>query len=226
MKRTACLCLVLALALAGCSSSGDGIPVDLDLLALAQCTGLTLSDANVIVLGILDLLGSIPGPPLPPGTTYDAGTGDYSVDLDFDDDGTPDATVSGVISSPDDISDGIDPGEKANSTWNLTSGPVMGGGVFDFDRLSATALQMTGNGSFSAQQSCDFDMPSADITFPLNDPTGMGPTGSLSYTVTAPAGSISGAISFDGSSVATVNATYAGGSVTFRIDLDTFLPIF
>lgn len=207
MKRTV---LLLALGLAACG--GDGSSVDPNLLAAAQCTSLGLEDLDLIFSEVTGLLASIGGT-LPPNVTYTAP--DYTITMSL-------GTVAGSVTSTDNISDGIDAGEAASASWNLTplaGAGVAGNGTFNLSRLTDVAFTITGDGSV-VDGACVFNATNLDLDLDLS--SGLGPVGSFDFNGVTPTGPILGTMTFDGSSTAVVEAIFLGVSATFTINLDTF----
>jgi hypothetical protein len=219
MKRLAVLLiLILPLPMLGCGGSGGFDPTP-EQLAAALCASGSLGTLSSVFLDVFEFLGSIGNGPLPAGATYDDVTGAYSL-------ATALGTITGTLTSPDDISDGIDPFESASATWDLNGGvtagsTILGSGVFDVTRASATLFEITGGGAID-DPGCSFDGSSLDLTLDLN--SSLGPQGTLGFTLTTAAGTYVGTMRFDGSSTARVTGTFNGESFAFRIDLDTFTP--
>ncbi len=212
MKRTL---LLLALLLAACSG-GDGSGPGAELLAAAQCTGIGLGNLDEIFAEVTGLLAAI-GDTLPPNVTYTPP--DYSITTTL-------GTIAGSVTSTDDISDGIDPGEAASASWNLSplaGAPVIGNGTFTLDRATADLFQVTGDGSV-VDGTCAFNATNVDLDIDLA--SSLGPVGSFDFSGVTPNGPILGTMTFDGSAVAVVDALFLGVSTTFAIDLTTFLPEF
>jgi hypothetical protein len=211
MKRTL---LLLALVLAACG--GDGSSVDPNLFAAAQCTALGLEDLDAIFSEVTDLLASIGGT-LPPNVTYTPP--DYTLTMSL-------GTVAGSVTSTDDISDGIDPGEAAIASWNLTplaGAGVAGNGTFNLSRITDVTFTIGGDGSI-VDGACVFNATNVDLDLDLS--SSLGPVGSFDFNGVTPSGPILGTMTFDGSSTAVVEALFLGVTTTFTIDLDTFVPHF
>ncbi len=201
--------LLLALLLAAC---GGGSGPSAELLAAAQCTGLGLEDLREVFEEVTGFLASIGGT-LPPNVTYTAP--DYSITMSF-------GTIAGSVTSPDDISDGIDAGEAATASWNL-AGTVAGNGTFTLDRIAAQQFAVSGDGSV-VDGACVFNATNVDLDIDLA--SSLGPVGSFDFNGVTPTGPILGTMTFDGSDTAVVDAIYLGIDVTFTIDLNTFAPGF
>lgn len=211
MKRTA---LLIALLLAACG--GDGSGVDSNLLAAAQCTALGLEDLDLIFSEVTDLLASIGGT-LPPNVTYTPP--DYTLTMSL-------GTVAGSVTSTDNIADGIDAGESASASWNLTplaGVTVTGNGTFNLARVTDVVFAITGDGSV-VDGTCVFNATNVDLDLDLS--SGLGPVGSFDFNGVTPSGPILGTMTFDGSSTAAVEALFLGVTTTFTIDLDTFVVSF
>lgn len=203
------------LLLAACGGGGGSGP-SAELLAAAQCTGLSLGNLDEIFAEVTGLLAAI-GDTLPPNVTYTPP--DYAITMSL-------GAIAGSVTSTDDISDGIDPGEAASASWNLSplaGGVVTGNGTFTLDRIATDFFQVTGDGSV-VDGLCVFNATNVDLDIDLA--SSLGPVGSFHFSGVTPNGPILGTMTFDGSSVALVEATFRGVSTTFTIDLDTFLPEF
>ncbi|MHC4162961.1 MAG: hypothetical protein ACYTDU_12115 [Planctomycetota bacterium] len=215
MKRTFLLPLLLSVALSACSSD-DIAALDPDLLQIAQCTGLSLEELNTVFEEVLGFVGNIGGT-LPGNVTYDEMTGDYTIDSIA-------GPITGVVSSADDISDGLDENEAA-ATWDLNGGlasvGVTGTGAFDMSRPGPDLIQVTGSGSL-VDQDCMFNLTSFNVSLDLSSEGG--PIGDLVFDAMITDGVLNGVMDFDGSDIAGVNGDFNGASVSFRIDLNTFLP--
>ena len=210
--------LILPLALGACSSDDVINALSPDLLQVAQCTGSSLEELDVIFSEVIGLLGAIGGT-LPGNVTYDDMTGDYTIDSSL-------GPITGVVSSTFDISDGVDPGESATATWDLNgglaqTGGVVGTGTFTVTRPDADTIQVTGGGGLDSG-ACDFTINSFNLTIDLAAEGG--PTGTLGFDATVNGETLDGTMSFDGSDIADVLGTFKGATVNFNIDLNNFLP--
>jgi hypothetical protein len=206
--------LLLALLLAACGGGGSGPGAE--LLAAAQCSGLGLENLRDVLDEVTGFLASI-GDTLPSNVTYTPP--DYSITASF-------GTLAGSVTSTDNIADGIDPGEAASASWNLSplaGGTVTGNGTFNLARILTDSFQVTGNGSV-VDGTCVFNATNVDLDLDLG--SSLGPVGSFDFNGVTPNGPILGTMTFDGSDIALVEALFLGVSTTFRIDLDTFLPVF
>lgn len=218
MKRVFLLpLLILPLALGACSSDDVINALSPDLLQVAQCTGTSLEELDVIFSGVVGLLGAIGGT-LPGNVTYDDMTGDYTID-------SVSGPITGVVSSTFDISDGVDPGESASATWDLNGGlaqtGVLGSGTFTVSRPDANTIQVTGSGGLDSG-ACAFTVNSFNLT--INLAAEGGPTGTLAFDATADGETLDGTMTFDGSDIARVLGTFQGATASFSIDLNNFLP--
>jgi len=217
MKRAILLPLLLSLALGACSSD-EIAALSPDLLQIAQCTGTSLEELDNIFSEVVGLLGAIGGT-LPANVTYDDVTGVYTINSIA-------GPITGVVSSVDDISDGVDENESATATWDLNgglagSGGVIGTGSFTVNRPDANTVAVTGSGGL-ANGDCTFDITSFSLSIDL-DAEG-GPAGTLDFDATADGETLDGTMSFDGSDIANVTGNFNGGLVGFLIDLNSFLP--
>ncbi len=204
--------VLLALLLAACGGGGSGASAE--LRAAALCTGLGLEDLDLLFAEVTGFLASI-GDTLPPNVTYTVP--DYAITASF-------GTIAGSVTSTDDISDGIDAGEAATATWNLTplaGGSVTGDGTFTLDRVTIDFFQVSGNGSV-VDGACVFNATNVDLDIDLAST--LGPVGSFDFSAVTPSGPIVGTMTFDGSNLAQVEAIFLGVTTTFTIDLDDFLP--
>jgi hypothetical protein len=214
MKRI--LPLLLSTVLLVSCGSGDSFTPTPELQALADCTGLSLEELGEIYGEVLDLLDSIGGV-IPPNATYDIADGDYTITLSI-------GTIAGVISSPDSLVDGLGVGESATATWALNGGlagapAVTGEGSFTVARPNADVFNVSGNGA-TTDGTCDFDFPTLNLSTDID--SGLGPVGTITFTVTAPEGTLDGTMTFNGSTQARVVADFDGSTYTFFIDLVTF----
>jgi hypothetical protein len=220
MKRTLLLpaLLLASLLLPACGGGGGGKSTDPNLVAAAQCVSDGLANLDEIFASVSEFLASIGGS-LPGGVTYDAGTGDFSITMSL-------GTIDGNVSSMDDISDGIDPGEAASAVWSLNPAvgmTVTGSGVFDLSRTTTTVFSVTGQGS-AVDGTCALNATNVDLTLDLA--SSLGPVGSFDFDAATTTGAVAGTMSFDGSDTADVTATFGGIQVSFSIDLNTFVPVF
>jgi hypothetical protein len=218
MKRVFLIPLMLTLALSACSSDDVIAALSPDLLQVAQCTGTSLEELDNLFSEVVGFLGAIGGT-LPGNVTYDDVSGDYTID-------SVAGPIAGIVSSTDDISDGVDPGESATATWDRNGGPAgvggaIGTGTFNVSRPDADTIVVTGSGSLE-NGDCTFDVNSFNITVDLNAEGG--PTGSIAFDATVNGETLDGTMSFDGSDIANVLGTFKGASASFRIDLNDFLP--
>jgi len=213
MKRILPL-LLSALVLVSCGGSGSTFTPTPELQALADCTGLSLEELGEIYGEVLDLLDSIGGI-IPPNATYNIANGDYTITLTF-------GTIAGVVSSPNNLIDGLGVGETATATWDLNGGlagaaAVTGEGSFTVARPTATTFNVSGNGH-TIDGTCDFVFSSLN----LSTTVGVGPVGTINFVVTAPDGTLDGTMTFNGSTVARVIADFDGGTYAFYINLITY----
>lgn len=220
------LSVFLALALVACAEGqcvsivgacGGGIdPETLARAQAAQCTSLSFEDLDEISGEVVELLLSIGGV-IPPNATYSIATGDYTITLSI-------GLLAGIVTSSDDLSDGIGPGEAATATWELNgglAGTARGEGVFTLARTSTTDFTVGGDGSTS-HGTCEFDFTSINLAF--DTASSLGPIGNIAFTGTSGGSPISGNIVLDGSDTALVSSRFDGKVLAFTIDLDTFLP--
>ena len=217
MKRAILLPLFLSLALGACSSD-EIAALSPDLLQVAQCTGTSLEELDTIFSEVVGLLGAIGGT-LPANVTYDDVSGAYTINSIA-------GPIEGVVSSVDDISDGVDVNESATATWDLNgglaqTGGVIGTGAFTVNRPGANTLVVTGTGGLE-NGDCLFDVTGFTLTIDL-DAEG-GPAGTLDFDATADGETLDGTMSFDGSDIANVSGNFKGALVNFLLDLNTFLP--
>lgn len=210
--------LILPLILGACSSDEIIAALSPDLLQVAQCTGTSLEELDVIFSEVVGLIGSIGGT-LPGNVTYDDMSGDYTIS-------SVAGPITGVVSSTFDISDGVDPGESATATWDLNgglagTGGVIGTGSFTVVRPDANTVQVTGGGGLE-NGGCAFNVNSFSLTIDLGAEGG--PTGTLDFDATVDGETLDGTMNFDGSDIARVLGLFKGGSVSFFIDLNNFVP--
>ncbi|MHC4224002.1 MAG: hypothetical protein ACYSUN_08435 [Planctomycetota bacterium] len=214
--------LLFLLAVSGCGED-DFTPPE-GLVLAAECTALGMEDVVAISNGLFDLLDVLdsPGAPLPANVDYDPQTGRYTVRIDLDSSGSTDMTVDGAVTvRGGDLSDGIDPGDRFDTSWTVGSGPTTGSGTFTFRMINATDLSMTGGGSVQSDLSCSLAISDTNLLWTTD--SNEGPTGAVNVSSDAGGGeSISGTIRLDGSDWATVRGTWRGQPVAFRIDLETF----
>ncbi|HEX5137084.1 MAG TPA: hypothetical protein VFY93_08940 [Planctomycetota bacterium] len=212
MKRILPL-LLSALVLVSCGS-GDSFTPTPEQQALADCTGLSLEELGEIYGEVLDLLDSLGGV-IPPNATYDIANGDYTIALSF-------GTLAGVVSSPNNLVDGLGVGETATATWALNGGlagapTVTGEGSFTVARPTSTTFNTSGTGQ-TVDGTCSFDFSGLN----LSTTVGAGPVGTINFVATAPEGTLDGTITFNGSTVARVIADFDGKTYAFYIDLITY----
>jgi len=212
MKRVVLLPLLLLTLTLGACSSDELALLNPDLLQIAQCTGTSLEELDNLFSEVVGFLGAIGGT-LPGNVTYDEMTGDYTID-------SVSGPITGVVTSSDDISDGVDENESATATWTL-SGGVTGTGSFTVSRPGPDTIQVTGTGDLE-NGDCTFDVNSFSISIDLSSEGG--PTGTIDFDATNTDGLLTGTMSFDGSDIARVLGTFNGGAASFRIDLNSFLP--
>ncbi|MFI5402082.1 MAG: hypothetical protein ACHQ1G_04025, partial [Planctomycetota bacterium] len=194
MRRTL---LLLALTFAACGGGGGSGP-GAELLAAAQCTGLGLGNLDEVFGEVTGFLAAIGGT-LPPNVTYTVP--DYSITASF-------GTLAGSVTSGDDISDGIDPGEAASASWNLSplsGGTLTGNGTFSLARILTDSFHISGNGSV-VDGTCVFNATNVDLDLDLG--SSLGPVGSFDFNGVTPNGPILGTMTFDGSSTAQVEALF------------------
>jgi len=208
--------LLLAPLLAACNSGSSTNPA---LVAAGQCASLGLADLDQIFSEVNGFLASIGGT-LPPNVTYDPNVSpDFSIAVSF-------GTIDGTVTSTDDISDGIDPGESASATWSINPGAgvlLTGAGTFNLTRTAAQAFAITGTTSV-VDGTCTFSASGIDLALDLT--SGLGPAGSFDFNATTLSGPLVGTMTFDGSDTAVVDAMFLVSSVMFTIDLNTFTPHF
>ncbi len=219
MKRLLPLLLSTLVLFAGCGS-GDSFNPSAELLAAAQCTGLSLEDLVEVYNETLDLLDSIGGV-IPPNMTYNIATGAYTITISLGD-------IAGIVSSPNNLADGLGVGETATATWDLNgglagAGEVTAEGSFTVARATATNYTVSGQGG-TADGTCQFDFSS--LNFAVNTTSGLGPVGTIVFEGTTPDGTLDGTMTFNGGDTARIVATFDGVSYTFFLDLLTFEPIF
>jgi hypothetical protein len=208
------LCLAAALMLGACGDSGSSVSAEIG--AVGQCTSDSLEALDMVFNEVTGFLGAIPGP-FPAGVTYTPP--DYAITGTF-------GSIAGSVISTDDISDGIDAGESASASWNLTppgGGTLSGNGTFTLDRTTAVVFAIGGGGSV-INGTCILNATNVDLELDLS--TSLGPVGSFDFDAVTPSGPFSGTMTFDGSDIALVEGTFLGIPLTFRIDLDTFEPVF
>ena len=173
---------------------------------------------------------------LPEGVDYDPDTGAFSVDIDTTKDGVEDSTLSGFLTSNDDISDGFDLGERATVDW-IVSGEILGGGTFRLLGLGADRFAVTGDASLRDAVEFEFEVKNIDLdvddsTYPLD--------GTIDYETFATGVTISpyddeitidpaymdGILEFFGNERATGSGEFDGEDLTFEVKLDTFQVVF
>lgn len=223
------LCVGLLLTACG-GAGGTGLPADLeaDLLDIAECTGFGLEDVILIFYAILELQEVVADDTIQPPNwiNYNRSTGDFSVGVDFDGNGSREGSIAGTIRNPSDFDDGFQISEAMVIEWGVTAGSASGSGIFSIVRLGATEYQMTivDEDTVLTGTGCEFRITSLMIGFDENTVEDEGVFGSLEFTVTA-----GGADPFDGlltfvlnDDVAYAMGSYRGFDFEFNIDLDTF----
>lgn len=205
--------LALLLLVAACGGGG-GSGVSAELRSAGQCASLNLGNLNDVFAEVTDFLGAIGGM-MPPSVNYSTPP-DYAITTSF-------GTIAGSVTSLDVISDGIDAGEAATASWNVTGGSIGGNGTFTLDRTSTTVFTIGGNGSV-VDGTCVINVSNVDLDLDLA--SSLGPVGSFDFDAVTPGGPMTGTMTFDGSDIAVVEALFLGVLVTFEIDLNTFQPVF
>lgn len=213
MKRI--LPLVLSsLVLASCGGGGsNGFTPTPELQALADCTGLSIEELGEIYGELYQLITALGGT-IPPGDIYAYDTGVYTIPLTI-------GTLTGVIAPAPDLIDGLGVGELATATLELNGGlagsSATGEGSLTFARSSATIYNVSGNGEL-LDGTCQFTF--SGLNFTTDD--GAIPFGTITFTVTAPEGTLNGTVTLNGTNTARVVATFDGSTVIFFIDLITY----
>ena len=220
MKRLLPILLSTLVLFSGCGS-GDSFNPSPELLAASQCMGTSIEDLVEIYNGVLDLLDSIGGV-IPPNMTYNIATGAYTITL-------TNGNLAGIVSSPNNLADGLGVGETATATWELNGGLAGGGptaeGSFTVARATATNYTVSGLGG-TLDGTCEFEFTS--LNFAVNTNVSAAPTGTIVMETTTPDGVLAGTMTFVNTVPTTsrVIATFDGVSYTFFLDLTTFEPIF
>jgi hypothetical protein len=218
MKRMLSLLLVLPLLLCSCGSDGDFVP-SAELVAAAQCLGISLEDLAEMYDEVVGMIGSLGGV-LPANVNYDYNTGVYTITASF-------GTISGVVTSLDDLDDGLGVPESATATWetgSLAGAPAFGAsGTFTVVRPSTPQINISGTGMI-VDGTCAFDMTALNLS--ENNTSTLGAVGTFAFSSTVPEGVLAGTMIFNGTSTALVDATFDGEDVSFYFNLDTFEPIF
>jgi hypothetical protein len=205
--------LLLVLALAGCSEVDVGC-IDItgacpdDDSVMALCLSTSFADVVRAKEGIAALVESMGGPP-PANTTFDVTTGSFEITIPL---GAASATLSGVLSSPDDIGNGVDIGEEVTATWTLErpylDSAATGDGSFTFVRFSPTDFTVSGTGSWSDDEGgCELGVSSLSLTGSSSTDFG---TGTLVFSGRSSGGTITGTVTFDGSASADIVCRFQG----------------
>jgi len=240
--------LVIALAAIGCGGSSGGGTTPLDenpgdtnpgdtnpgddtpsgpsaaLQAAGDCLGVGMQDAFEMLLGVLDLAAAVDDPgSQPAGVNYDPSNGEFTISLDLDGDGTPDAAVNGMVTSSDDISDGFATGESFTMQWSF-GGVLNGSGGFTVTRDSASEYTVTGSGSVQdSAEACSVAMTDVDVSLDsAQDLPATVTDGTITFTVDA----LGGTITFTGTVTADVEGDLGSDAVSFVLDLVMFEPDF
>jgi hypothetical protein len=200
--------LALALVLTACIGSGPNCELgNCDDLVMAQCLGPSLEDilrAHGGIAALLDSLGDAP----PASTTFDVATGEYTITILI---GPSVVTLTGIVSSPDELGDGLTIGEEATATWEMDGfhpgAFATGDGSFQFMRSSATGFTVTGSGSIADDEGCELDVTSLDLTESSSSDFGVG---MLVFSGRSSAGTITGTVTFDGTEGADIAAQFKG----------------
>jgi len=160
---------------------------------------------------------------LPAGGFYDPDTGEFSIEVDTTNDGFPDSTLGGFVTSTDDISDGIDPGESADFGW-VVSGEVSGAGDTRVTGTGPERYLLAGTAHLFDLVQFDFEVSDIALEFGGSE-TPLG--GSLSYIASSfDLESMDGTLNFDGTERATGTGEFEGEDLTFDVKLDTYQVIF
>ena len=122
------------------------------------------------------------------------------------------------------VCDGLGVGETATATWALNGGlagapAVVGDGSFTVARPSSDVFNVSGTGELS-DGTCLLDFTGLNLSTDID--SGLGPVGTIMFTVSSPAGMIDGTTTFNGTTVARVVADFDGATVVFFIDLVTY----
>jgi hypothetical protein len=211
--------VLLAAVVAACSAGDTCVSVTGacggDDVVAALCLGPSLGHVITTQTEIVALLDSLGGAP-PANATFDPLTGAYSIALQG-------GTIVGVISSPHDISDGLDETEEATATWSLDGAIVNGTGSLTIRRSPTTEFEVTGSGSTSDDAGCELDVTSIDLT-------GVSPAdygaGTMAFSSRSSGGTVTGTVTFDGSGSAEIAARFAGETVEWTLYLSNFSIIF
>ena len=228
------LCVGLLLTGCGAGGGGTGLPSELeaDLLSIADCTGFGIEDVIAIFNAILELQEVVADDtaPVPSWISYNRSTGAFSVDVDFDGNGSREGTIAGTVRNPSLFDDGFQISEAMAIEWGVTAGSASGSGTWSIVRLGSTEYRMTlvDEDTVLTGTGCEFRVTSLGIGFDSDTVEAEGVWGALEFTVTA-----SGADPFDGlmtfvrnDDVTYVMGQYRGFNFEFNIDLDTFAIYF
>ncbi|MEE8104157.1 MAG: hypothetical protein V3T86_01330 [Planctomycetota bacterium] len=226
--------LAIALSALGCGGGGGGTTGDTGpgtpqgpsaaLQAAGDCLGVGMEDVFEMFLGILDLAAAVDNPGAQPAdVNYDPTGGGFTISLDLDGDGTPDAAINGTVTSTDNLGDGLDAGESFTMQWQL-GGILNGAGQFTVTRDSATGFTVTGTGNVEdTVAACAIALGSMTVT--LDNTQALPATvagGSIAFTVDE----LTGTIAFTGAVTADVEGELVTTPVSFVLDLATFEPDF
>jgi hypothetical protein len=120
-------------------------------------------------------------------------------------------TLTGVVSSPDELGDGLATGEEATATWGMDGfhpgSFATGDGSFHFVRTSATGFTVSGNGSTVDDEGCELDVTSLDLTESSSSNVGVG---MFVFSGRSSPGTITGTVTFDGTEGADIAAQFKG----------------
>jgi hypothetical protein len=226
-KLICALVLTPLLIVAGCGSDGNSTPLDPALLALGDCSAQAMEDMILVTDALPKLINTIINPLAPPDpdVTWNPLTGDFTLGIDVDGDTIADVTSTGTVSLLGDFSDGVQVGEGLSVAWSAVDPQLTGSGTFDFTLAPLGMMDITGLGSVSPDLTCTVDIPDIDLSINLLSPS-TDPTGTVDFTTSNGVDDLTGTVTLNGTSQALVSALFNGLSVSFRIDLNTFIPIF
>ncbi|MEM8885724.1 MAG: hypothetical protein AAGD14_16785 [Planctomycetota bacterium] len=213
--------VVVGLVLVACGGGGDdegnGLGFTPQEEQAAECIVFNLDDLEDVAVGLIQLAEGLGIAPLPSNITFDPGTGNYSIIAALLGGGT--RSITGTVTG-DDLTDGFAIGESFQATWT-----ALGNGTFQVSNNSATEIRLQGTGTVQSGVNCTTAV-TVDV---MIDPTVVGDlvvTGTIDFTAQVAGGeTATGTITFDGTSIADVEAMFMGETQRFRIDLDEFEAI-
>jgi hypothetical protein len=227
----------LTLVFGGCSDDFfSGLP-GLRQILVGRGTAYGVRWLDSVARGI-EAVASVTGEigTLPEGVAYDPDTGAFSVDIDTTRNGVQDSTLSGFLTSGDDISDGIGAGERATFDW-VASGEITGSGTIRLLGLGPDQYAATGGAFLADGTEFEFEVRNIDLVLDDSDYPLDGTIDYETYAtgltidpydeeITIEPAEMDGILEFFGTERATGSGEFDGEDLQFDVKLDTFQVIF